>query len=484
MFWGSGFIDSPMTPTLEMYRTHLLNVVGFARIPAVRTQGILANSTTVDCSNRSTMKMRHLYLILCSLLVCVGCCLLPNAYAQESDLESEDISVQRLQREGELLQAKLEADTAIGDEGREQIRTLLNSVDANSAEIELLREKTAINEKSTEAAQKKSDQQKQEFKTLSNTPASRVQQSIDLAELEVIVARTERETERLQEELTATEQKIADRNDVRLTLNRSFELVSERLLIAGENFRSLPVEDGTIKATAQHLDARATVARLKAERRSVGAEQRRLEAEDAANLFRNQRDLKSELLSRSQEYLADLQKLLDEKQKSKAETLAATAAQKQESIGKKFPELVASYKINTEIARRGQEVESQVQEITNNRDDLKQRLESLKNLKRETESRVDEIGLSGSVGAMLRKRRDDLTTHVSTQSSGKPVKARLEDIQFERFDLEQQRTLLDDQIVLEEVTAAFSRPSDERLTELKAPIDELGFCTQGTHLRG
>ena len=436
------------------------------------------------------MTMRYLSLTLCTLILCIGSCLLPNAYAQEADLWAEDISVQRLHLESELLQAKLEADTAIDEESQQQLLALIKSVHANSEQINLLREKAAKDEKAAEQAQEKSEQSKQELKKLSNTPATEVQPSIDLAELEVAAAKAEREAKRLKEELAAIEQKIADRNDIRLALSRTFELVSERLLIAEENFRSLPVEDGTLRSTAQYLEARATVARLKAERRSVDAEQKRLEAEDAASLFRNQRDLKDELINRAQEYHTNLQKLLDEKQQSKAETLAETAAQKQESIRTKFPELVDSYKFNTEIARRGQEVELRVQEITNKRDELKRDLESLITLKRETESRVDEIGLSGSVGAMLRKRRDDLPLQVATRYAGDSVKAELEDIQFERFDLEQQRSLLSENVVVAEVKAAapeldVKTPEDsetpsvkmlaalERLKALEAPIDEL-----------
>ncbi len=387
--------------------------------------------------------------LLTVLFVCVFLAPCLRASAQEANQEQN--SPRELAQQSEALKTKIEAATSLNEEAKQPLLDVVKVVEANLAEIEALRQRQAEDLAVAKTAKEVAENAERELAKLAETKPKIVDKSQPLSSMELAAAAEKQALEKVRADLDAIEKKIVRRDEVRQKLRTTLESIDDLLSETTEALRSLPADNGSLESEAERLKQRVKLRLIEVEKESANAKILRLDAEDAVNLRRNQRDLLKVQFERSQSRVANLEKILAEQRQEQAREVVEAAAEKQKGMAKKYPLLAASYEINTVIAQRRQEIEGEFEKFSARAAKLAEKYSDLKELKKDTIDRVDAIGLSGSVGAMLRKRRADLALELTTRLQDDEVKEELDKIQFERFDKKGQRDELDFDVIVEEI---------------------------------
>ena len=411
--------------------------------------------------------MRFIYSALLTLILLVPVSLVAQ---DQTTIEPPQDFLQDLTN----LKAKLDADQTLDESLKQQIAVLVKSAEASLEQTKTLGEWLTQNEQAADSAEQQAVAAKEELDKLNKTSMQSVDPATPVSKLETDTATLQREVRQTNEKLAAIETKIARRNDEIQKHVETAAALEERLTATKKAIQLLPADDGSLLADAKRVELRTKEKMIQVEETTVIAEQKRYEAEDAANLLRYQRDLEAARLERSQKQLDALQTVLNDKRRQNARELAKDAAEKESETIKEFPMLADSLQINTELANEVLATEDEAKKVIENRDKLIERLKELKTLQRETVDRVDAIGLSASVGAMLRRRRADLAEEAVAKVDTEQLVAQLQATQFEDFEREEERKRLDRKVIEKEIKAKFmERLRKDEIEKVDVLIGEL-----------
>ena len=401
-----------------------------------------------------------------SSIVVVSLFLGLSAFAQEAP--SKQSVPGELARQADVLNTKIGAAASLTEDAKQPLLGVIKIVEANITEIEALRERQAEDLAAAEAAKALAEATNRELEKVADREPKVVDKKKTLASLELTTAQEKQTLEKVKNELDAIEKKIAERDELRRKLRTTLDSIDDQSDEAAEALRILPADDGSLQAEVERLKQRVKLELIEVQKTSADAKILRFDAEDAVNLQRSQRDLLRNQLEQLQNRTADLEKVLAEKRQAQAREIVQAAAEKQKDGAKAYPLLAASYEINTSIAQRRQEIEAEFEKFSARAKKLSERYSDLKALKKDTIDRVDAIGLSGSIGAMLRKRRADLALEVTGRLQDEEVKEELDKIQFERFDKKGQRDELDFDVIVKEIQALLDQQNGKAsLAELR-----------------
>jgi potassium efflux system protein len=218
---------------------------------------------------------------------------------------------------------------------------------------------------------------------------------------------------------------------------------------------------------ANQLEMRTRIQALEYETRKLNSELQRLDAEDRLNLP----NLNSEFLSKqSESRQATLEEMQADLNRRRAKEAAETERETQLSRLGEEPALRASFQKNVKLAEDNRAVAEQLAATESLLKNRKDELDKLKDQYNEAQSRVIEIGLSGSVGAMLRNQKDQLPNAMVFQSNANDEQ--FSDVQFHLFDVTQQSKSLSEETIREEALQA-TEVTAVGLDAVAGPISQL-----------
>ncbi len=378
------------------------------------------------------------------------------------------------------LKTQLESESDLDPAKKQQVVSLLDAADATLTAIQDLQQRIAENRDQIDSVEQDAQRTIEAIQLLKQLEPLAVDETIPLTELEKETAKVRKSSDELKTELLAIESKINNRIARKSELNSQSETADQRIAEFSSALQTLPELDQSLLAEATKLDVGVQLARAQNLKATTETELQRMDAEERINLLRSQRDLLATELARQQDYLSKLDETLARKRNESAEKKTEDAKQKQLDAKSEYPLLSASFGINTKLADRLVEVVSQATEAKNQSDVFKTDLEQLNILFRETKTRVESlgssgsIGLSGSAGAMLRKRKADLPDAHSLLVDANQVKARIDELQFEIFDVDQQLAELSVETIRSEIHQAEGKDlTASQLADLDDPVEEI-----------
>lgn len=392
---------------------------------------------------------------------------------------ARDSATAELAQAVEDARARISADGTLTEELVQQATTRLQAAETALARTEELKTRADRERAAARDAESRAQQARSELETVRAKEPAVVDPATPLADLELRSIERNQELDRQREKVDSLQSKRDGRRASRQKLRQKLELAEETIASLTDSIRNASAEDRSLPATTALLETQAQLKQTEAEKESLNASMARYDAEDVANLIRDQLDLETARLRQIETEVAALDAVIADQRKRLAAQTADAAVKKEESIRKKHPRLAASYSINTAIAKRASEVEARVEAMTARRNNLRDRVETLNQLKRETETRVNNIGLTGPIGAMLRKRRAEMNEQIPFHLDSEAVEDELNEIQFEDFEKEEQREQLSPEVIRREIESAkdengrTSPISDKEFERLADPVSEL-----------
>lgn len=213
----------------------------------------------------------------------------------------------------------------------------------------------------------------------------------------------------------------------------------------------------TLIAKANGIEMQTKVQELESEAELLDAELRRLDAEDRVDLSRIKAEFHKNQSEMGQASLDEMQTRLNELHKNVA---AEAKRQTQLSQLGSNPLLKDSFQKNLALAETNSEVTQQVTDIESRVKEKKDEYENLKDRFDDTRFRSRQIGLTGSIGAMLRNEKDQLLGEF-----GYPARPRgsgdFRDVKFQLFDIQKQLNDLGEETIADEALDSGNGDSSE-----------------------
>ncbi|WP_148619039.1 mechanosensitive ion channel domain-containing protein [Mariniblastus fucicola] len=293
----------------------------------------------------------------------------------------------------------------------------------------------------------------------------------DLAELKAKQAEVQAELSRLRTESTQLDTAMANVVQSRQKIEQELTNIDARKEQATET--TTPVGDSIPERLAK-LENSVALYRLSLLRQ-------KLQLQNQWSVVNEQLDIdqqRSELvglqikqLEASNTTLTDAIATLRQKE---ARDMATQASEKASQIRENYPLLASSEDLNVEIADKNQKREKEFADAAQQNRSLLEQLVDVRDKYRDTQARISAIGRSNTVGAMLRKRKSELPSMQKRQQQVSLNRDKIEEIQFDRFQISEQLAELSMETIRKETEVAAGREIALKDWEkLEKPVEQL-----------
>lgn len=374
------------------------------------------------------------------------------------------------------LRARLEAENGLSDAIKKQIDTLIQSAESNLTRASEYSSRQKLDDAAANEVEASAKKLAEEIAQPKEDLPAPIDSAMTIDEIDRTVNELRRNLADLNLKLTQVESEVTRRAGQRQNIRVALQTYDQRVEDVQESLKSLNGGTDSLQTKATRVELETRLAMLQAEKPALLSEQNRYESAESADYLRLQKEAISRKVSSAQTRLTELEKLQTSKRQLAADRAAKEAIDAQAALTKKNPLLSSSYEINTRLAIRLQEIEVKSAETKTKLDTQKKLLDGPDGLRSqylETRKRVDKIGLTGSVGAMLRKRKSDLPSIQRSLFEADQIKAEINDIQFEIFEISQLIDDLSEEVIQNEIEQASGEQTEARFEALEKPIKEL-----------
>lgn len=407
---------------------------------------------------------------LTTLLFLVALTWVRPATAQTKSAEREEVSESVAN-----IRTRIDGAEQLDQAAKDQIAAILATVQANESQIKSndnkkAKARTAIESVDQTAKNFQSQLEKLKQEKVEQVDPTRGMDSLDAEAKEArdLVAELKNQFDANE---TASTQRIARRQNSRAQL----EEIEKRIATVKAQLKEIASDTSLFgKATTMKLQSELKLA--ESEKALLEVQLERDDAEERAGVLKKEHDLIELNLKLNVERLVQLEKILASRRQMVAEQLANTAARKQLAIEKSASPLtllLPSYEVNTELAKHNLRHEKESLSAKQRADKLKKSVEVLEKKLIETHGRVETMGLTNSVGAMLRTRKAELADLTALGVSGQDSSTDIEELQFEIFDTDQLQKDLSAESIQAEVVAAHGEQPESVLKDLEGPIEDV-----------
>jgi potassium efflux system protein len=411
-----------------------------------------------------------------AITLCLICCI-AQAGAQQSAVEprpnpAPDLTA--LKKEATAVQAAIaalpdaNAQKATLQERLDKILPLLPQFDATAQEIE--QRQTEIR-----SADQIGDRLTEQIAALRDTnpePDTEWLKKLDAVELKTRALDVEAEISNLRSRQKEFQDADGGASQQKDQLEQQRIDVEAELDELKKSIRPEPADDSIGERLLSVENATAEF-QLTQQRDLIALEQRRQEFAKQFDLNEKRVELISLQIGQQQAIAKAIDERLAELRKEEAQNLAAKASKTAATMAEKFPLLAPAENVNVQLANIIGELESEAAELTEKGRRLSKRLLEVNRKYNDTKRTIEQIGRSSTIGTMLRKRKAELPTVQSRQQQADNARDRIEELQANRFQANEElaELSLDSlRIEIEEATKALSDQEWERLAE---PAEQL-----------
>lgn len=301
--------------------------------------------------------------------------------------------------------------------------------------------------------------QKREPDISSDLTVAQLKQEIPQRELGLVKYKAE-----LAEAEAEPANRVARRQAIRsllLTYNQTLETLKKQLALPP------PANEPKLLTSAREMTLKVSQMLLLAEVPAGQNELSKYDAEDATDYLRLKRDIAARQVELAEQELHAMQRQLGQK---RAADLANKVITAEAQVANSPEPIQFAAEENVELAKESKSLLAPIRETTGQLESVRAQLEGLQKEFRLVEQRVKEIGLTGSIGAMLRRQKSNLPDIATLSSNVQSRKSLIEDVQYQSYEFEDLRSKsIDDETkrILGQVAMA------DRTPELEAAVQEV-----------
>ncbi|TWU00962.1 mechanosensitive ion channel domain-containing protein [Stieleria varia] len=300
------------------------------------------------------------------------------------------------------------------------------------AKSELAKQRAAALETVTQRA----EAARQSIRDLKDFKPS-VAQNLSLADLEASLATLTESTRAAKQALAASESAMKDTAQRRAVIDAELPKLTASLEERKQQLQNAMASgDATLVGEAIVAELKSSVESLQADIEAIKAEKALLDAEVAASLPQVTRDLKARQVETMEAQLATLQQAVENERVDDATKRLRKAQQM-------LPELPA---VLQPIGQRNEQlamlIKHLARDIESATDELNERTEELDNLSEQFEQatdRVDKVGLTDAVGAMLRNLKQNLPSIRVNQLRIRQRASKINDANYQLMEMTDRR---------------------------------------------
>ncbi len=374
-------------------------------------------------------------------------------------VEQLERSLSELEQSGEIA---VEVKVQAADNYRAAIKNM-QSAAASDARLQAIIADTA-----TVAA--RAEQFKIQRADLKQTKPS-LDPKLSLKELEQLLPSTELQLSSLKKAKSDAEAELNARAPRRKEIRERLVAIQEKIADAQTQLRALESSEPTPQShsLAMRLLSRRTT--LEKEKPALEAELSKYDAEESADLVRLRMDLAAANAGHAEKIITLLQDRVHEQREAAAAEAVRTA--RWEAINA-APALKVYAEQNQALAEKAKSTAASLAKTEHDLTAATAMHEELIRQFAQTKKKVDSVGLTSSVGALLRKQMTTLPDVNARRTKLSERQKQINDIQFEMFELEeQQQELAEVDSTIQTILASASKKTAQDVSLLESAAREL-----------
>ena len=380
----------------------------------------------------------------------------------------EALAAQVTQPKLESAAKEAAADADLGEEQKRRVAERYAAAIADIERAEQLDQRAQNFGKLNQDANERAEAAQTKLEELSDAEPQ-APKNDDVIGLEAELAKLQTEFEALKKaKLELDDQatrRAARRNDIR---QRLADLDSD-LATAKQEANAAPVAtDPPSLTTARQNAALSRLRVLLSEKPALQSELALFDAEAALNLLQIERGLNARRLTLLEQQLEVTREALARVRAEAAGSAVADAVRQESQVPLELRPIAEQTR---QFAERNQELTEAIQALDTNRQEIGRQLDDLRKKLNQAKAKVESVGLSASIGAMLRKVRTELPDSSDLRAAAKARRTPIDDAQLAIFDLDERRDRL----------ANLDQAAVTALQELPQPVqatDELLAATK------
>lgn len=337
----------------------------------------------------------------------------------------------------ELLQKQAAESTDLSEDVKKQIDLLCKAALEGLKQIADLTAAAAQFKTDAESAARRAEELKQKLETLKQ--AEPVLPEVDsFAELEQEISQRQLLLEKLEADLAKIVAEVARRPKRESEIVAALIDVEERLEAARKELEvPAPEDTPPLLLKAQRNDLLVRIRVLEVQPAALNAELSKIKSERAANILRLQQDTLNAQISVVKRELELLERQRSADQSAERVAAAIEAEKELEAA----PAYLRSYaKENLQLAEAAEGLNGPIEQARRQLAQAKAELEDLQKQFKTTKDRVNDIGVTPSVGSYLRRQRLTLPDIRDTREHLETRRRTIEEYQYRFFDLEEKRS--------------------------------------------
>ncbi|MEW4453214.1 mechanosensitive ion channel domain-containing protein [Bremerella sp. JC817] len=304
---------------------------------------------------------------------------------------------------------------------------------------------------------------------------------LPLADLEQRQAKQELDNTAIQKERFAAENEAKRRAERRKELRQWMVELPNKFAALRQAGEAVSPDENPLLAQAIKTNLAAQSGLLYRQYVAAEAELAKYDAEDSVDLVRFERDLAAQRLAFAEQ---TMKAMAEEVKRKRAQAAQEAVRQAREQLIMVQPALRSYAESNQLLAETSQEITRKLDETEKYAKKAEETLRNLQKQFRETKEKVDQLGLTSSIGVLLRKQRTELI-EMSPWRAGSPDRqAMIDEAQFKHFEYDDQRdALANPEVFVQQVLAESKIEDPAERAELEAAARDL-FERQRDNLDG
>lgn len=263
---------------------------------------------------------------------------------------------------------------------------------------------------------------------------------VSLSRLEQFLSESQQASKRGQEDLGKLEEQLKQRTDRQAQLPQLVDEAKGALEEAEKQLKSpAPSENSAAAAAARTVEVRARVKATTTQLAMYEAESARHEA--VAELLPLQRDLAKRQTTQQEKLVTSWQAVVADFRKAESERQAAAA---REEVKLAHPSLRDVAEENAKLAEERTAKASEIQQMDKEIESIQKQLEILEGKHAEITEKVEKVGLSATVGMLLRRLGEELPDVGDHRSRIRKIEKDLPTVQLRMMELDEQRSEMGD----------------------------------------
>ena len=445
----------------------------------------MQSSLLQDHRNTSVSFFRFTKVRLAALLLACGLCRFAgndtaSAWANQPPSQSAPSAVETAGKSGlpsaddiESLTKQVQNNADLSDEAKKQILNLYQQVLVELKGAEQASAKAAANQAAIESLPDRLKKVKADLEELPEKSELSIDREADLTTLEQAISQQQSQLDALKSEMQNLETEMssrAGRLKALLDVANSHSQRSEQLQ---QQLAQPPAEGQNPAVTsAQRALLRVQLSSLNANLAACQSELALLDAEKSADLLTNKRLLATRRVALAEERLNQLKDLALARRKDEANRQMQKARLQQRMAD---PLLKPIAERTEELAGMAQERVRSIDQVNQQITQSQKVLDGLRDQDKNTRKKTEIIGLTETIGLMLRRQRSALPDVTEYEQRTLKRQAEMNSLYYESVELEDEwKKLLDIEATAEEIVDASTEPMTlEYREELLADAERL-----------